>query len=81
LAELGGKPLGREYPETSIGWYRTFDLPASDAGKRIAVEFDGVFRDAQVMLNGHYIGGNVSGYARVWLSSWTLTSSCTDSLP
>jgi len=63
LPELGGKPLGREYPETSIGWYRrTFDLPASDAGKRIAVEFDGVFRHAQVMFNGHYIGENFSGY-------------------
>jgi beta-galactosidase len=64
LAELGGKTLGREYPETSIGWYRrTFDLPASDAGRRIALEFDGVFRHAQVMFNGHYIGENFSGYA------------------
>jgi beta-galactosidase len=64
LAELGGKPLGREYPETSIGWYRrAFGLPASDAGKRIAVEFDGVFRHAQVMFNGHYLGENFSGYA------------------
>jgi beta-galactosidase len=64
LAELGGKPLGREYPETSIGWYRrTFDLAASDAGKRIAVEFDGVFRHAQVMFNGHYISEDFSGYA------------------
>ena len=64
LADLGGKPLGREYPGTSVGWYRrVFDLPASDAGKRIAVEFDGVFRQALVMFNGHYIGENFSGYA------------------
>ena len=43
----GAKPLGRAFPETSIGWYRrTFDIPASDAGRRIAIEFDGVFRDA-----------------------------------
>src|ERR1039458_7095302 len=35
-AAHGSKPLGREYPETSIGWYdRTFEIPASDAGRRI----------------------------------------------
>jgi len=64
LPHHGAKPLGREYPETSIGWYRrVFDIPASDAGKRIAVEFDGIFRHAIVMFNGHYIGENFSGYS------------------
>ena len=29
----GYKPLGRRYPETSVGWYRReFEIPASDAG-------------------------------------------------
>ncbi len=64
LPDHGGKPLGREYPETSIGWYRrTFDLAANDAGRRIAVEFDGVFRNATVFFNGQYIGQYFSGYA------------------
>ncbi len=64
LFHHGAKPVGREYPETSIGWYRrVFPLPAGDAGKRIAIEFDGVFRDCLVMFNGHYIGENFSGYA------------------
>jgi beta-galactosidase len=64
LAHRGAKPLGREFPETSIGWYRrVFDLPASDAGRRIALEFDGVFRHAMVIFNGHYLGENFSGYA------------------
>jgi beta-galactosidase len=64
LPEHGGKPLGRDYPETSIGWYRrVFDLDAADAGKRITVEFDGVFRDAIVTFNGFYLGRNFSGYA------------------
>ena len=36
LASKGFHPLGRKYPETSVGWYRRiFDLPAEDAGKRI----------------------------------------------
>ncbi len=63
LPEHGGKPLGRDYPETSVGWYRrVFDLPASDSGKRIALEFDGVFRNAILIFNGCYIGENLSGY-------------------
>jgi beta-galactosidase len=64
LPDHGGKPLGRDFPETSIGWYRrVFEVPATDAGKRISVEFDGVFRHAMVMFNGHYIGEDFSGYA------------------
>jgi beta-galactosidase len=64
LVDYGCKPLGRDYPATSIGWYRrTFDIPASDAGRRIAIDFDGVFRDCLVALNGNLLGGNMSGYA------------------
>jgi beta-galactosidase len=60
----GAKPVGREFPETSVGWYRrVFELSKADVGKRIAIDFDGVFRDAVVMLNGHYLGQNQSGYA------------------
>jgi len=60
----GYKPLGRRYPETSIGWYRrTFDIPKEDEGRRIVVEFDGAFRSALVFLNGYFIGRNDNGYA------------------
>jgi beta-galactosidase len=63
-AAHGGKPLGRQFPATSIGWYnRTFDIPKEDLGKRISIEFDGVFRDAIVLFNGFYLGRNFSGYA------------------
>ncbi len=63
-AAHGGKPLGRGFPETSIGWYRrTFDIPAQDEGRRISLDFDGVFRDAMITFNGYYIGTNLSGYA------------------
>jgi beta-galactosidase len=64
LYQYGFKPVGRKYPETSIGWYRrVFEIPQSDAGRRISVEFDGVFRNAMVVLNGIYLGRNLSGYA------------------
>ena len=66
--EHGAKPLGREFPETSIGWYRReFVLPESDAGKRICVQFDGIFRNATIFFNGHYITQNMSGYAPLHL--------------
>jgi len=62
-AAHGFKPLGREYPQTSIGWYRkTFDIPAADLGRRISLEFDGVFRAATVIFNGYIVATSGSGY-------------------
>lgn len=60
----GYKAIGRNFPENSVGWYRkTFTIPATDLGKRISVEFDGVFRDSIVWINGHYLGREESGYS------------------
>lgn len=59
----GFKAIGRGFPQRSIGWYRkTFHVPASDLGRRITVEFDGVYRDARVWVNGFYLGQQPSGY-------------------
>jgi beta-galactosidase len=64
LKSHGYKPLGRKYPESSVGWYRrSFNIPASDAGRRISLQFDGGFRSALVFLNGCFIGRNDNGYA------------------
>ncbi|WP_460503565.1 sugar-binding domain-containing protein, partial [Hymenobacter agri] len=47
-----------------IGWYRkTFGLPAGFAGKRVAVYFDGVYKNSEVWLNGHFLGKRPSGFA------------------
>ena len=63
LSSKGFYPLGRSYPATSIGWYRRiFDLPASDAGRRITIEFDAAYREATVIFNGFYIGRHIGGY-------------------
>ena len=44
----GFKSVGPGFPTNSVGWYRrTFTLPEGDAGKRIWLTFDGVFRDAR----------------------------------
>ena len=62
-ASHGCKAIGRNFPENSIGWYRkSFPVPASDLGRRIVVEFDGVYRDAEVWINGFNLGRAPSGY-------------------
>ena len=63
LSSKGYYPLGRNYPTTSVGWYRrVFQLPAADAGKRITIEFDGAYRESMVVFNGFYIGQHNGGY-------------------
>ncbi len=47
-----------------IGWYRkTFTLPESDKDKLVFINFDGVYRDGQVWINGHYLGIRPYGYS------------------
>src|SRR3954452_13324993 len=46
-----------------LGWYRkTFTLPRSFTGKRLSVEFDGVYMDSSVYLNGRLLGVHPYGY-------------------
>jgi beta-galactosidase len=60
----GYKPIGSGYPQNDIGWYRrTFTLPASDEGKRIWIEFGGVYRDSLVYVNGCLVGRQPRGYS------------------
>lgn len=59
----GYKPVGGLFPATSIGWYRKqFNVASADSGQRFQVQFDGIFRDAQIWINGFYLGNNKSGY-------------------
>ena len=45
------------------GWYRKhFAAPAAWAGRRINLEFDGVFQVAEVFVNGRRIGEHQGGY-------------------
>ena len=46
-----------------IGWYRkTFTLPSSAANKNVSIEFDGVYKNSEVWINGHYLGKRPNGY-------------------
>jgi beta-galactosidase len=45
-------------------WYRkTFYLPSAGQGQCVWLDFDGVYHNAMVWLNGHYLGKWHSGYA------------------
>ncbi|AKJ65363.1 sulfatase-like hydrolase/transferase [Kiritimatiella glycovorans] len=52
----GGLPYG-------VGYYRrTWVLPAEAEGRRIALRFDGVYRNAQIFVNGFRVHEEFSGY-------------------
>ncbi|TMC67455.1 MAG: glycoside hydrolase family 2, partial [Chloroflexi bacterium] len=47
-----------------VGWYRkTFTVPAADSGKVVFAEFDGVYRNSEVWINGQYLGKRPYGYS------------------
>lgn len=58
----GYRTLGGRSPENSVGWYRKTFHPGLQKGSRYTVEFEGIFRDAQVWMNGIYLGRGESGY-------------------
>ncbi len=61
----GYKQVGYRYPATSVGWYRKrFATPSAESPRRVELVFDGIFRDSRVWVNGFYLGGEPSGYAR-----------------
>ena len=47
-----------------VGWYRkTFSVAAADTGRVVFVEFDGVYRNSEVWINGQYLGKRPYGYS------------------
>lgn len=49
------------------GWYRKhFTVPVADKGKRIVIQFDGVYMNAQLWINGKKLGKHPYGYTSFW---------------
>jgi beta-galactosidase len=58
-----GTSSGTGFLPGGLGWYRkSFTLPRDLAGKRISVEFDGVYMDSYVYCNGTLVGNHPYGY-------------------
>ena len=46
-----------------VGWYRkTFVADKADAGMRLIIDFDGVYMNSEVFINGHPLGVRPYGY-------------------
>lgn len=57
------RPEGGALP-TGVGWYRkTFTMPEASAKQHTFIDFDGVYRNGEVWINGHYLGKRPSGYS------------------
>lgn len=47
-----------------VGWYRKrFSVAVEDSAKLVFVEFDGVYRNSEVWINGQYLGKRPYGYS------------------
>jgi beta-galactosidase len=66
--ELDRDPANRSaaaggYFSMGSGWYqKTFAAPEEWRGKKVFVEFEGVYMNAEVWLNGHFLGRHPYGY-------------------
>ena len=58
----GGK-ASMGFMQGGLGWYRkTFAVPAAWKGRRVSLEFDGVYHRATVYVNGRQVGFHPYGY-------------------
>jgi beta-galactosidase len=66
LAFNQGSPAGSGggYLDGGVGWYRkSFTLPASASGNRVLIQFDGVYMNSEVWINGNSLGTRPYGYS------------------
>ena len=46
-----------------IGWYRkSFKLPESMKNKQLVIQFDGIYMNSEVWINGHFLGRHPYGF-------------------
>ena len=66
LSSHGFKPLGRDYPETSIGWYRRrFDLAAAETGQGVGQGSIIIAAQLEVMHHRAVIKKSITGRHRL----------------
>ena len=62
---VGGIDIG--YFVGGTGWYRKkFTIPSELNGKRFNINFEGVYMNADIWLNGEYLGNHPYGYTSFW---------------
>jgi len=66
LPRRADAPSGAQggFAQDGVGWYRKrFTLPAESRDQRVYVEFEGVYHDAEIWLNGRALGVHPYGYS------------------
>ena len=61
--EDSGGPQTGYFREGKWTYEKPFDVPEEWATKRVAIEFEGVYRDATVYVNGAFAGQWANGYS------------------
>jgi len=62
---VGGIDMG--YFRGGTGWYRKeFSVPRNLSGKKFFIQFDGVYMNADIWLNGNHLGNHPYGYTSFW---------------
>ena len=63
ISENGSQGANGGYFDGGVGWYRrAFNVNESWLDKRVLLDFDGIYMNSEVWLNGHYLGKKVYGY-------------------
>lgn len=57
------------YPEGEYEYRKTFFVPAVYRDKRVTIEFEGVYRNAMVYLNGAFAGQHPYGYSNFYIKA------------
>jgi beta-galactosidase len=65
-------PAGAYFPGGTYEYRKVFTVPAEDEGNRILIEFEGVYRDAMVYVNGAYAGQRPYGYSQFRIDATAL---------
>ncbi|MBE8519318.1 DUF4982 domain-containing protein [Amycolatopsis sp. H6(2020)] len=63
-ADVPGGHTNGYFPGGAYEYRKTFSAPVGDRGKLVYLEFDGVYRDAVVTVNGALAGRHAFGYSR-----------------
>lgn len=67
----GGSAVGF-FPGGKYTYEKKFDLPVDWAGKPVKLQFEGVYKNAQVTVNGKNLGGAPYGYIPFWIDCGVL---------
>ena len=61
-ADAAGTAFTGYFPDGAFEYVKTFDVPEEWRDKRVSLDFQGVYRDAMVFVNGTYAGQRPNGY-------------------